>query len=46
MHVFENTNIWDAAKSPHLYFWASKPEFVSHLIRDTESNHLKQKTKN
>ena len=44
MHVFENTKIWDVAKS--LYFWASNPEFVSHPdSRDTESNHLKKKNK-
>ena len=30
MHVFENTKIWDAAKSLHLYFWACKPEIFSH----------------
>ena len=32
MHVFENTKIWDAAKSLHLYFWASKTEFISHEV--------------
>ena len=30
VHVFGKTKFWDAAKSPHIYFWTSKPEFVSH----------------
>ena len=37
---FENTKIWDAAKSLHLFFSG-----LPILIRDTESNPLKQKTK-
>ena len=40
MHVFENTEIWDAAKSPHLYFWASEPEFVSHPHRVSSTPRL------
>ena len=38
MHVVENTKIWDAIKSQHLYFWASNPKFVI-LARDNENNY-------
>ena len=46
MHVFENTKIWDAAKSPHLFY--GLPDLNSFHIptRDTVSNHLKQNNKN
>ena len=47
MHVFENTKIWDAAKSPHLFFsWLPNLNLFQILTQDTESNHLKQKAKN
>ena len=45
MHVFENTKIWDAAKSPHVYSGLPNLNSLHILTRDTESNHLKQKKK-
>ena len=46
MHVFENTKIWNAAKSPYIFI-SGLPNLNSFhfLTRDTKGNNLKQKIK-
>ena len=49
MHVYENTEIWDARKSPHLYFGLPNlNSLINSLTRDNKSYRFQQlnKTKN